>query len=140
MLVARDDGAGDILETEYTVTASAADTSVTVTGLKADTPASGVIRIGGDRYTYTSWAGTTVSGLSPAIKAGGYSSAAAFIPFIDGVPSGTSIQSAAMQFSANFTARFRVRNGGGAPIVPFESTMAVTSNGGSGTTVRTADQ
>ena len=28
---------------------------------------------------------------------------------------------------------------GGSPIVPFESTMAVTSNGGSGTTVRTAD-
>ena len=139
VLVARDDGAGDILDTEYTVTASAAATSVTVTGLKADTPASGVIRIGGDRYTYTSWSGTTVSGLSPAIKAGGYSSAAAFIPFIDAVPGGTSIQSAAMQFSSNFTARFRVRNGGGSPIVPFESTMAVTSNGGSGTCVRTAD-
>ena len=139
VLVARDDGAGDILDTEYTVTASAAATSVTVTGLKADTPASGVIRIGGDRYTYTSWAGTTVSGLSPAIKAGGYSSAAAFIPFIDGAPTGTSIQSAAMQFSSNFTARFRVRNGGGSPIVPFESTMAVTSNGGSATCVRTAD-
>lgn len=139
VLVARDDGSGDILDTEYTVTASAAATSVTVTGLKADTPASGVIRIGGDRYTYTSWAGTTVSGLSPAIKAGGYSSAAAFIPFIDSVPTSTSIQSAAMQFSSNFTARFRVRNGGGSPIVPFESTMAVTSNGGSGTCVRTAD-
>ena len=140
VLVARDDGSGDILDTEYTVTASAGVTSVTVTGLKADTPASGVIRIGGDRYTYTSWSGTTVSGLSPAIKTGGYSSAAAFIPFIDGTPSSTSIQSAAMQFSSNFTARFRVRNGGGSPIVPFESTMAVTSNGGSGTTVRTADQ
>ena len=139
VLVARDDGAGDILDTEYTVTASAGSTTVTVSGLKADTPASGVIRIGGDRYTYTGWSGTPVSGLSPAIKTGGYSSAAAFIPFIDGVPSGTIIQSAAMQFNANFTARFRVRNGGGSPIVPFESTMAVTSNGGSGTTVRTAD-
>ena len=139
VLVARDDGAGDILDTEYTVTATAGATSVTVTGLKADTPTSGVIRIGGDRYTYTNWSGTTVSGLSPAIKAGGYSSAAAFIPFIDAVPGGASIQSAAMQFSSNFTARFRVRNGGGSPIVPFESTMAVTSNGGSGTTVRTAD-
>ena len=139
VLVARDDGSGDILDTEYTVSATAGATTVTVTGLKADTPASGVIRIGGDRYTYTSWSGTTVSGLSPAIKAGGYSSAAAFIPFIDAVPGGASIQSAAMQFSSNFTARFRVRNGGGSPIVPFESTMAVTSNGGSGTCVRTAD-
>ena len=31
---------------------------------------------------------------------------------------------------------WRVRNGGGSPIVPFESTMAVTSNGGRGTCVR----
>ena len=139
VLVARDDGAGDINDTEYTVSATVGATSVTVPGLKADTPASGVIRIGGDRYTYTSWSGTTVSGLSPAIKTGGYSSAPAFIPFIDAVPGGTSIQSAAMQFSSNFTARFRVRNGGGSPIVPFESTMAVTSNGGSGTCVRNAD-
>ena len=139
VLVARDDGAGDILDTEYTVTATAGATSCTVTGLKADTPASGVIRIGGDRYTYTSWSGTTVSGLSPAIKTGGYSAAAAFIPFIDGVPSSATIQSSAMQFSSNFTARYRVRNGGVNPIVPFESTMAVTSNGGSGTAVRNAD-
>lgn len=139
VLVARDNGSGGILSNEYTVSASQGATSVTVTGLKSDTPASGVIRIDGDRYTYTGWAGTTVSGLSPAIKTGGYSSKPAFIPFIDGVPSGASIQSAAMQFNTNFTARFRVRNAGGSPIVPFESTMSVTSTGGSGTTVRNAD-
>lgn len=139
VLVARDDGAGDILDTEYTVTATAGATSVSVTGLKADTPASGAIRINGTRHTYTGWTGTTVSGLSPAVPVGGYSSAPAFIPFIDGQPSGATIQSAAMQFSSNFTARFRARNGGGSPIVPFESTMAVTSNGGSGTVVRTPD-
>lgn len=140
VLVARDDGAGDILDTEYTITATAGATSVNVTGLKADTPASGVIRIAGNRHTYTGWSGIAVSGLSPAVPVGGYSSAPAFIPFIDGVPSGASIQSAAMQFSSNFTARYRVRNGGASPIVPFESTMAVTSNGGSGTAVRGADE
>ena len=139
VLVARDNGSGGIDDTEYTVTASAAATSVNVTGLKPDTPASGVIRINGNRHTYTSWSGATVSGLSPAVPGGGYSSAPAFIPFIDGAPSGSTIQSAAMQFNANFTARFRVRNGVTSPIVPFESTMAVTSNGGSGTAVRTAD-
>lgn len=137
VLVARDDGAGGILDDEYTVSGSSGAGTVTVTGLKADTPASGVIRIGGDRYPYSSWAGTTVTLTGTLSKA--YSSAPAFIPFIDGVPSSTSIQSAQMQFSSNFTARFRVRNGGGSPIVPFESTLAVTSNGGSGTTVRTAD-
>lgn len=139
VLVARDDGSGGILSSEYTITASAGATSVSVTGLKPDTPASGVIRIGGDRYTYTSWASTTVSGLSPAIKSGGYSSAAAFIPMIDTTASGTSISSAAIQYSADFTCRYRVRNGGGSPIVPFESTLSVTSTGGSGTAVRNAD-
>jgi hypothetical protein len=139
VLVARDNGAGGIDDAEYTVSASAGATSINVPGLKPDTPASGVIRINGDRYTYTGWTGTTLNGLSPAIKAGGYSSKPAFIPFIDGTPSGSSIQSAAMQFSTNFTARFRVRNAGASPIVPFESTMSVTSNGGSGTAVRNPD-
>lgn len=139
VLVARDDGAGGILDDEYTVTASQGATSITVAGLKPDTPASGVIRINGNRHTYTSWSGTTIYGLSPAVPTGGYSSAPAFIPFIDGVPSSTSIQSAPMQFAGNFTARFRVRNGGSSPIMPFESTMSVTSTGGSGTTVRNPD-
>lgn len=140
VLVARDNGSGGILDNEYTITATAGATSVSVTGLKADTPASGSIRISGNKHTYTGWTGTTVSGLSPAVPVGGYSSAPAFIPFIDGTPSGTTIQSTAMPFSSNFTARYRVRNGGAvSPIVPFESTMSVTSTGGSGTAVRGAD-
>ena len=138
VLVARDDGAGGILDDEYTVSGSSGAGTVTVTGLKADTPASGVIRIGGDRYPYASWTGTTITLSGTLSKT--YSSAPAFIPFIDGTPSSTSMQSAAMQFSSNFTARFRVRNGGSSPIVPFESTMAVTSTGGSGTCVRTDDE
>ena len=140
VLVARDNGSGGILDTEYTVSGSSGATSITVTGLKADTPASGVIRIDGDRYTYTSWSGTTVSGLSPALTKT-YTSRPAFIPLIDApVPAlATTINSANMQFSSNFTCRYRVRNGGGSPIVPFESTLSVTSTGGSGTAVRNAD-
>lgn len=138
VLVARDNGSGGILDTEYTVSGSSGATSITVTGLKADTPASGVIRIDGDRYTYTSWTGTTVSGLSPALTKT-YTSRPAFIPLIDASATGTTINSANMQFSSNFTCRYRVRNGGGSPIVPFESTLSVTSTGGSGTAVRNAD-
>lgn len=139
VLVARDSGS-DILSAEYTVSASAGVSTVSVTGLKADTPASGVIRINGDRYTYSSWSGTTLSGLSPVIKTGGYSAVSAFIPLIDDVvPSGVSITSAAMQYSSGFTCRYRVRNGGASPVVPFESTLAVTATGGSGTAVRNAD-
>lgn len=139
VFAARDDGAGSYIDDEYTVTVSAAATDVTVTGLKIDTPASGVIRIGGDRYTYTSWTGTTVSGLSPAIKAGGYTAADAFIPFIDASATGTSITSANFQFNASVSVRYRVRNGSGSPIVPFESVLTVSEAGGSGTAVRNAD-
>ena len=137
VLVARDNGAGGMDETEYSITASAAATTITVTGLKADTPASGFIRIAGNRHTYTDWTGTTMNGLSPAVPGGGYSAAAAFIPFIDDVASGASISSALMLYSADFTARFRVRKGDA--IVPFESTMAVNNTGGSGTAVRNSD-
>ena len=137
VLAARDNGSGGFDFAEYTVSASAGATTLSVTGLKVDTPASGVVRIDGDRYTYTSWTGTTLSGLSPAIKSGGYSSRPCFIPFIDAAASSTSIQSAAMQFNTGFSSRFRVRKGDA--IVPFESVMAVTSNGGSGTAVRNSD-
>jgi hypothetical protein len=141
VLVARDNGGGGILTSEYTVSAAAAATTVTVPSLKADTPATGVIRIAGDRYTYTSWSGTTVSGLSPAIRAGGYTGAAAFIPLIDTVAAATPINSSVFQFTTPFTCRFRVRNGtGGSAIVPFESTLSVTETGGSGTAVRNADE
>lgn len=141
VLVARDNGSGGILQNEYTVSATAAATSVSVTGLKFDTPPSGVIRINGDRYEYTGISGTTLTGLSPAIKAGGYASVSAFIPLIDGVSAGTSISSALFQFKAPFTCRYRVRNGTqGSSIVPFESTIAVSEVGGSGTAVRTADE
>lgn len=142
VLAARDNGSGGILTSEYTVSATAGATSVNVPSLKSDTPASGVIRIDGDKYTYTSWSGTTVSGLSPAIKTGGYSSAPAFIPMIDAVSSGASISSASIQYSSNFTCRYRVRNSAtpGNIIVPFESTLSVTEVGGSGTAVRNPDE
>lgn len=138
VLVARDNS-GSILTNEYTVTAAANATNITVSGLKPDTPTFGVIRIAGNRHTYTSWTGTTISGLSPVVPTGGYTSASAFIPMIDTVVSGSTVSSAPMQYSSDFTCRYRVRNGGSTPIVPFESTLSVTSNGGSGTAVRNAD-
>lgn len=141
VLVARDNGSGGILSAEYTVSAAAAATSVAVTGLKGDTPATGVIRIDGDRYTYSGKSGTTLTGLSPAIKAGGYTSRPAFVPLIDALAAGSTISSASFQFDTPFVCRYRVRNGsGGSAIVPFESTLSVTEVGGSGTAVRTVDE
>jgi hypothetical protein len=141
VLVARDNGTGGILTTEYTVSATAGASTLSVPSLKADTPLSGFVRINGDRYTYTSWTGTTLSGISPVIKTGGYTSASAFIPLIDIAASGTTINSALFQFTSNFTCRYRVRNGApGTAIVPFESTLSVTETGGSGTSVRGLDE
>ena len=147
VLVARDNGSGGFAnDTTLAASATAGATSVTLTAAPADTPVAPgsqtcYIRINGNRHTYTGRSGNTISGLSPAVPAGGYASGLpVFIPFIDAVAAGTSIQSANFQFGSNFTARYRVRNGGGSPIVPFESTLAVTSNGGSGTAVRGSDQ
>lgn len=139
VLVARDNGSGGILTSEYTVSASAGATTVTVPSLKTDTPSTGVIRINGNRHTYSGKSGSDLTGLSPAVPGGGYSSVSAFIPYIDAVASGTTISSASFQFNANFTCRYRVRNGSGSPIVPFESTLSVTEVGGSGTAVRNPD-
>ena len=146
VLVARDNGSGGFAnDTTLASSATAGAPSVTLTAAPADTPTAPgsqtcYIRINGNRHTYTSRSGNTISGLSPAVPAGGYASGLpVFIPFIDAVAAGTSIQSANFQFGSNFTARYRVRNGGGSPIVPFESTLAVTSNGGSGTAVRGSD-
>lgn len=147
VLVARDNGSGGFAnDTTLAASATAGATSVTLTAAPADTPVAPgsqtcYIRINGNRHTYTGRSGNTISGLSPAVPAGGYASGTpVFIPFIDAVAAGTSIQSANFQFGSPFTARYRVRNGGGSPIVPFESTLAVTSNGGSGTAVRGSDQ
>lgn len=147
VLVARDNGSGGFVQdTTLASTATAGATSVTLVAAPSDTPTAPgsqtcYIRINGNRHTYTSRSGNTVSGLSPAVPAGGYpAGTGVFIPFIDAVSTGSSIQSANFQFGSNFTCRYRVRNGGANPIVPFESTLSVTSNGGSGTAVRNDDQ
>ena len=142
VLAARDNGSGGFAnDTTLASAASAAATSVTLTAAPADTPTgAGFIRINGNRHTYTGRAGNVVSGLSPAVPAGGYASGlSVFLPFIDAVAAGTSISSGAFQFGSNVTVRYRVRNGGGSPIVPFESTLALTETGGSGQAVRNAD-
>ena len=114
---------------------------VTLTAAPGDTPTgAGVVRINGNPHTYTGRAGNVLSGLSPVVPGGGYAAGLpVFIPFLDGVAAGATLTSGAFQYDAPFTVRYRVRNGGGAPIVPFESTLSVTEAGGSGNTVRTAD-
>jgi hypothetical protein len=143
VLVARENGSGGILKDEYTpVAASSGATSLQVVeSIKTDTPSSGVIRIKGLRYTYSSFnAGTkTFSGLSPALAGNVVTADDVFVPFIDKVASGSS-ESVTFIFSTNFTARVDVRNGsGGAPIIPFNTLLSVTNAGGSVNTSRNSD-
>lgn len=142
VLAARDNGSGGFAtDTTLAAGAAAGATSVTLTAAPADRPTgAGFIRVNGNRHTYTGRSGNVISGLSPAVPAGGYASGLpVFLPFLDGVSTGASMTSGSFQYSAPVTVRFRVRNGGGSPIVPFESTLSLTETGGSGTAVRNAD-
>jgi hypothetical protein len=143
VLVARDNGSGGILTDEYTpaVTSSGATSIVVSEIIKTDTPAAGVIRIKGARYTYTSiTAGTkTFNGLSPALAENIQTTDEVFVPFIDTATTTTS-QSVLFVYDANFNARVDVRNGSGAsPIIPFTTTIGVTNAGGSVNASRNSD-
>jgi len=143
VLVTRDSGSGSILKDEYTpVAASSGATSLTVVEtIKTDTPASGVIRVKGRRYTYSAYnAGTkTFSGLSPALVENIVTADDVFVPFIDTQTSSTS-ETTSFTFASALTARVDVRNGtGGSPIIPFSTTLSVTSAGASVNASRNSD-
>lgn len=143
ILVARENGSGGILKDEYTpVAATAGATALTVVeSIKTDTPSSGVIRIKGVRYTYSSFnAGTkTFSGLSPALSSNIVTADDVFVPYLDKVAASTA-ESVTFIYSANFSARVDVRNGSGAsPIVPFSTTLSITNAGGSVNASRNSD-
>ena len=143
VLVARDNGSGGILKDEYTpVAASSGATALTIVeSIKTDTPAAGVIRIKGIRYTYTSYtAGTkTFNGLSPALTSNIVTADDVFVPFVD-IATATTSESASFIFASNFTARVDVRRGsGGSPIIPFTTSLSVTSAGASVNASRNSD-
>lgn len=141
VLVARDDGGGGVLSNEFTLNgAHALGVSAIVVNetITADHPQTGVLRVEGIRYAYTAWAGHTFTLAGPTTEAHA-NGAAAFVPLIDLQTTNTT-ESFSFTFVSGFTARIKVRNGsGGSPIVPFETTLAVSNSGGSTNAVRTAD-
>ena len=143
VLVARDNGSGALLKDEYTpIAASSGATALTVVeSIKTDTPASGVIRIKGLRYTYSSFnAGTkTFSGLSPALASNIVTADDVFVPYIDRQAAGAT-ETVSFIYASNFNTRVDVRNGsGGSPIVPFSTTLSITNAGGSVNASRNSD-
>lgn len=127
---------------------SGATTFVVATAISNDTPASGTIRIIDDsdtgatrerRHTYTSWDGSTFSGLSPALDRN-YTATddKVYVPFIDEVASDTSA-SVTVIYVTDRSILVRVRRYTATAILPFETTGTFGSNGFSIATIRTTD-
>lgn len=137
VFVTRDDGGAPLLS-EYTLTANytAGATAIAVTpAIKADTPSAGTVRIGGKRYAYSSWSGSTfdlAAGLGENRSAG----TAAYVPFLDRIASG-STESVTFVKATDFTAFVTIAQGADPlPIKRFESTFAVGDGGGAVNAVR----
>lgn len=142
VLVARS-AAGVINKTQFTLngTHTGASTIVVNETVDNDIPTAGVIRVGDQRFTYSTLnRGTkTFGGLSATVTAA--SGSGAYVPLIDDVASGTSITSPAMTYVADIPVISRVRKYGGvgASILPFEITGTVTNAGLTVSAIRTAD-
>lgn len=146
ILVGRDNGSGGFLTTEYTLsgaTTSGGNTCVVNEAIKADTPATGYLRVNGVPYAYTAVnSGTrtfTISGTWGQIHA---TSSPAWVPFIDKVAASTTESSATYTYASDFTARLKVRKGtSGSSLQPFETTFSAGSSATNGTNaIATADE
>lgn len=116
--------------------------------IAADTPTSGSIRIVDTtdtsstrevRYTYTSWSGSTFSGLSPTLDRNyPANTTTAYVPYIDTTATGSSV-SVTVIYVADRSILVRVRRKTAPAILPFETTGTFASTGYSTTCIRTPD-
>jgi hypothetical protein len=118
--------------------------------IPTDTPTTGTIRIVDTsdtsinretRYTYTSWATSTFSGISPVLdRTYTTTDDTAYVPYIDTTASGTSATvSVIYTTDRSVLARVRRYNGAGDSILPFETTGTFGSTGYSTAAIRTTD-
>lgn len=143
VLVAREDGSGNIIKDEYTpVNTSSGSSSIQVSeSIKIDTPVSGVIRIKNKRYTYSGYntSTKTFTGLSPTLLENIVTTDDVFVPFIDKQAVAAS-ETVSFKYNSTFSARADVRNGSGlTPIIPFTTILSVTNAGGSVNASRNSD-
>lgn len=128
---------GTINKAKYTLAAgnNLGNATVVVSGsIASDEPQAGVVRIGDDRYTYTSWSGSTftISGtLSQNYSAG----ASAWVPIVDAQAAGSSVFNSLI-YSADIPVLVRVRKKG---ILPFEVEGTIASTGLTVSAIRTTD-
>lgn len=141
------DGGGGVLEVDtYTLDAGndiGESTIVVKENILSDDPSAGVIRLWNglsyDRYTYTSRAGKTFSGVSPTLTKNYSENDPVFVPFIDELASGPTATETIV-YSAPINVVGRVRDGGATPIKPFPISGAIGAAGFSVTAIRTSDE
>jgi len=124
------------------------------TTIPADTPTSGVIRVGNDRYSYASWAGSTftLGAASPALNSAAnvalianyVNGDGAWVPLVDDTANATSIANkGSMTYVAQRHVVYRVRKyaaGAGNSILPFENSGQTPASASfSASVVRTVD-
>ncbi|MCK4620731.1 MAG: hypothetical protein KAT62_00810 [Desulfuromonadales bacterium] len=134
--------AGDLVTDQYATAASGnltGSSTVTLTSTPAaDTPSSGVLRITGKRYEYSSYSGAVFTLDTTAHPTGleeDNNSADVYIPWLDKTAGG-STASVGVSYAADRDVIARVRQKG---ILPFESPGAITSTGLSIAAIRTTD-
>jgi hypothetical protein len=127
---------------------SGSSTFVVNETIAADTPTSGSIRIVDTtdtsstrevRYTYTSWSGSTFSGLSPTLDRNyPANTTTAYVPYIDTTATGSSV-SVTVIYVTDRSILVRVRRKTAPAILPFETTGTFGATGYSTTCIRTPD-
>lgn len=144
VLVGRDNGSGGLVNNEYTldgIHASGASAVVVNEAIKNDTPSTGYLRINGVPYVYTSLnRGTKTFTITGTLGVAFADNAPAWCPFLDKVAASTTETSPNFTYDASFTARVIARKGSSPAKKPFETTFAVTSNGGSTNAILDADE
>ena len=141
VLCGKDSGTGFVTDALHLAAGNdQSDVTVVVTeSIPSDTPAVGFLRIGEGAYTYTSWATSTFSGISPALTKNYNSGDHCWTPLIDKAAADAD-ESNSFIFGSGYTGRVKVRQGaGGSPIQPFETTFAVGSAGGGTNAIRNSD-
>ena len=108
-----------------------------------DTPSSGTFRVvratdgQTDRVEYASYSGSTFT-LTGTLPTNVDNGAAAYISYLDKL-AGAAVESFTSVYQSDRPLFIRVRDGGGTPIKPFETTGTLGSAGGSTTAIRTSD-
>ncbi|CAN5350978.1 hypothetical protein BH10PAT1_BH10PAT1_1070 [soil metagenome] len=144
-------GSTTIWKDQFTSHATSNTTGATsfiiTTDIPSDTPTSGSIRavVVSDttatretRYAYTTWSGSTFSGISGTLGKTYGASDTAYVPYIDQEASGTSVSVTVIYASDRYVLA-RVRRYTSVAILPFETPGTVVSTGYSQSTIRTTD-